>query len=687
MTLEQYCKAIIEEAAHLNLSKILLSSELLFFIPFDQIRRLREIFTDVRLVIICYIRRIDSFLPSFLHQGIKAQGIITDDCNYDEIERLPYVKNIISSVANRLKAWLHEFPKENIIIRPYEKKQFYRENIFWDFLDIMSVRSISAFDLPKSENYARLTRDALEYKRLLNRIFENKPEKTTPFINPLLRYSASIDNSTTNSFSTNKNLISPKIRYDAYIKNEAFYNRLATEYLNRLDGKLFYDPPPDPSEFWEPYNGLQEEEAQRITKFLHHNYPGLVRSIHKELIAIRNRSDHHLNDAKRILLPPLKKVLGIQKKARVNNKSMIYLHFGTAKTGTSAIQHFICNNLDLLKKFGYYYPKTGRVNDCHHGIAFYWGDHNAFKKKFNIKRDMISRLYDELQQYQNNNIIISSECLLMQTVNLNEFFNILPHKNIRIIIYFRRQDYFITARYRELVKGNQIILTPSEWIEQNTFPNEYLGILNKLSRYIDRKNIIVKVYEKEQFVKGTLFSDFLDIFNMKLTEEFVVSKKNFNPHLSRDALEFNRLVNTVFSSQNSPYLFSGMLTQYSLKNESDDKFKFKSDSLFSPHRRMEIYNRCKPVNTKIAREYLKRENGKLFFAPPPDLNETWEPYPGLSKEKAEDIAMYLFKNNRQLTDKLYSKLQKASPDTTYIQEAKQVLLPALSKFIETNETG
>jgi hypothetical protein len=683
-TPEQFFNNMLDEANNHCLNKILISSELLFFTPFEKLGQLRKIFDTVNLVVICYIRRIDNFLPSFLHQGIKAQGLTIDGNQYEKVETFPFIKNNISTVSNRLKKWFEIIPKENFVIRPYEKDQFNGGNIFSDFLDILCIRPNGDFDLPKKKFNSRLTRDALEYKRLLNWLHLDSPEKTTPFISPLLSYSAREDSSTTAEFNPDNNLLSPKIRYDAYKCNAEFYKYIAKKYLNREDGRLFYDPLPDPNERWQTYPGLRTEKADKITHFLYDHQPDLVKSLYQRVSNSQRELNGNVNEAKEILLPSFERVLGIrtlEKKKTVRKMTpTIYLHIGTAKTGTTALQNFFGENLERFAEHGYYFPKTGRVHYSHHGIAFYWGNHDAFKKRFDVKEDQLTRLSDELYTHRNKHILISSECLLMPAVDWEDFLSVFPHQNIRIILYLRRQDSFITSRYMEHVKGNQILHPPNEWLKSHYYPNEYLGILNHLSNYIRKKNIIIRAYEQQQFVGGSIFSDFCDILSIPLTNDFVISENNFNPHLDRDALEFNRLVNTVFNAQSTPYIFSGLLTQYSLKKQSEKKPSQRKHNLFPPSKCLEILNDCEKVNTKIAREYLGREDGRLFFDPLPDEDKAWEPYPGLSEETAEEIVNFLFDKNAQLTVRLYKALTEAKSDEPYLQEAKEILIPPLSKL-------
>jgi hypothetical protein len=103
--------------------------------------------------------------------------------------------------------------------------------------------------------------------------------------------------------------------------------------------------------------------------------------------------------------------------------------------------------------------------------------------------------------------------------------------------------------------------------------------------------------------------------------------------------------------------------------------------LFSPRKCNEILDACKNVNATIAREYLGREDGRLFYEKPPDPDGPWEPYPGLSLEKAEEIIQFIFKKQPDLAVRLYDALTGTISDEPYLKEAKDILLPPLRNLI------
>jgi hypothetical protein len=86
-------------------------------------------------------------------------------------------------------------------------------------------------------------------------------------------------------------------------------------------------------------------------------------------------------------------------------------------------------------------------------------------------------------------------------------------------------------------------------------------------------------------------------------------------------------------------------------------------SLLSPRERLDIVKFFDESNQKVAREYLGREDGKLFYEPWPDPNEPWEPYEGLTVEKIVPIfSLMLFnldkKYQQQMNEKRSSGLKK-----------------------------
>ena len=79
---------------------------------------------------------------------------------------------------------------------------------------------------------------------------------------------------------------------------------------------------------------------------------------------------------------------------------------------------------------------------------------------------------------------------------------------------------------------------------------------------------------------------------------------------------------------------------YSKEFPDPPQFKYAS----SPEQRIQIIEKYQKQNENVAREYLDREDGILFYDEPPSLNEPWAPYPGINEESQKRIERHLNKN-------------------------------------------
>ena len=70
--------------------------------------------------------------------------------------------------------------------------------------------------------------------------------------------------------------------------------------------------------------------------------------------------------------------------------------------------------------------------------------------------------------------------------------------------------------------------------------------------------------------------------------------------------------------------------------------------MFGSYENLEdIMNLHAPMYEHIAREYLNREDGKMFYDEPPPDKDHFRGYPGLTVEKVAQISSYLNYTIRQ----------------------------------------
>jgi hypothetical protein len=129
------------------------------------------------------------------------------------------------------------------------------------------------------------------------------------------------------------------------------------------------------------------------------------------------------------------------------------------------------------------------------------------------------------------------------------------------------------------------------------------------------ENILVRCYEQEQVSRG-LYEDFLNAIGCGFDGRYRVPSERVNASLPLDHLEIFRICNEQFNGDENINKF--LLRTFEMMNAGKT---FKRQYLLSPDQRREILSFYETSNEKIAREFLGRNDGRLFYSPPPDLQE------------------------------------------------------------------
>jgi len=87
--------------------------------------------------------------------------------------------------------------------------------------------------------------------------------------------------------------------------------------------------------------------------------------------------------------------------------------------------------------------------------------------------------------------------------------------------------------------------------------------------------------------------------------------------------------------------FRRKLVAFSQAKNASENNAFQSHGLLSQPQRLELLESAKSDDAKIAREYLGREDGRLFYQPLAKTVDEQLPYPGLSADAAMEISEYI----------------------------------------------
>ena len=228
----------------------------------------------------------------------------------------------------------------------------------------------------------------------------------------------------------------------------------------------------------------------------------------------------------------------------MQKEKIIYIHIGTPKTGTSAIQRFLFENKTLLAQKDIFYPTVGRYNLTDEFII---NGSLLFDKK------QCEETLNIFSKNQFSTMILSEELLFLYLRSENCFANadnvlweLLSNYEVKIIVYLRRSAEYLTSQWQQDVKQTSK-QTFEEYLETTNYA-ESLEAIDDLSLRVGLDNMIVKTYEPTRWLNNDLIDDFLNIMDIEKSNEFLLLKSRQNVGLSRDYCERILFVNQHFKS-------------------------------------------------------------------------------------------------------------------------------------------
>lgn len=309
----------------------------------------------------------------------------------------------------------------------------------------------------------------------------------------------------------------------------------------------------------------------------------------------------------------------------------VYLHIGLPKTGTTALQNFLTDNTDALAHsgicfpdFGLRYPHISWRRNAHFLIVSHvdeFGNKDP-KQPCEEYEDTLNQIADLAGQY--DRILLSDEAIWQNYKKRPAFWPSLKEDfqkrglALKVIVYLRRQDSLIESLYRQRVKASCLTDRFDDYIRKLRFPLDYLKYADMLSEVLGKENLILRVYDREQYqgAEHNIFSDFLDIFGLSLSDGFKVKQAVFNTSLDGSMLEFRRLVNRL------PHMDSAGILNKSIDLTVSDYPSGSAQgagSLFSPDELKAFLGSFAESNSLLAQKYLGREDGFLFPEPSAQL--------------------------------------------------------------------
>jgi len=369
------------------------------------------------------------------------------------------------------------------------------------------------------------------------------------------------------------------------------------------------------------------------------------------------------------------------------------LHIGVGKTGSTAIQYALSFNMKKLEEAGFIYPRILSVNR-----TYGWINHNQLAYALCDRRPTadlvtVSSHLDSLattgktiilsaevfymrppeSKYPNHiNYIREKRDAILRTHNLLKSFD-----EVKIVCYVRRQDLWFESIYNQNVKNRKHGGMSFKEFLASMQERHFAEQLDLWAEGFGQQNIIVRPYEKGQLYNGNVVDDFakilgrLPVDGLSSTPE---KQSTVNPRLSRDTLEFSKMIYQLDLDPGETIIWLQALWRVSKDMMLAHGEPASWQRLIEFNERKRLLDKYKVTNQYVARKYLGRDDGSLFYE---KLDVDSEIYPGLGNIRAMEIWQRL---QHHLNDSTFRHKMAIHKARKWIHQNFPVIKPLLSPF-------
>ncbi len=310
----------------------------------------------------------------------------------------------------------------------------------------------------------------------------------------------------------------------------------------------------------------------------------------------------------------------------------LHLHIGTPKTGTSSIQFFLAKNKKLLAGKGYCFPamphfdKIGQNRNAHFLVHRYFDENKKRirEKEEDVRSGAMKKLLERLEKF--DHVILTDESIWTTYHMYDDFWNRLYRDvteqghTMKVIVYLRRQDSYVQSFWAEDVKAGQQERSFASYLKSNPWKRihiDYFKTLETIAEVVGEENITVRVFERGQFLDSSLYADFLHCIGLSLTEEYNCTENKNNPVFG-EYIQIKQILNKNPIFAESKGFMTNLL--YAATMQHEGKPDYQRAAVF-PEGQANFLKQFEAGNAQIAKKYLHREDGKLFYDMPSEDNE------------------------------------------------------------------
>jgi hypothetical protein len=313
----------------------------------------------------------------------------------------------------------------------------------------------------------------------------------------------------------------------------------------------------------------------------------------------------------------------------------LVLHIGSGKTGTTSVQRFLRCNRKSLGALGVFFPQTPGLGrhvalgllarpdaELNRMIAWRRLGHPSPAE---FRNDFRHRLFREIAGSGLSRVLFSDESLYGssdETLRRLRAFTDEIAGSVRLVVYLRRQDDHLASRYQQVVKTGEIRRL-ADRVEQLNLSKtyDYYARLRTWARLLEPTEFVVRPFERDRFVDGSLYQDFLAASGIDARVSELRGVDSQNESMDAEAVEFLRILN-LYRVEHAAAV-PGLIDNQGLARRLAQASTGPTLTLPEPQLD-EFMAQWEDSNRAVAREFLGDATGRLFRAPRKTRNTTTE---------------------------------------------------------------
>ena len=345
-------------------------------------------------------------------------------------------------------------------------------------------------------------------------------------------------------------------------------------------------------------------------------------------------------------------------------QKILYIHIGTEKTGSTALQAVSGLNRKVLAKNGILYPATPGARN-HLRLTLFAADGPKTRNLRRLaglapseayarfKASFAEELRAEVLESHCTRVYLSNEHLSSRLFTAKEVGRlaaiIRPLADaVKVVVYLRPQPELFLSSYSTAIKAGRVRpLEPPSGIYDRRY--NYGGILSIWADVFGEENMIVRIYDRKVLIEGDVVKDFFSIMG------YMPGADIRFPEIANTRLDFAALrFLQQFNGHVPPFIKQGLNPERGDIASALAKKSF-TTALGVPapilRKIAELYEKS---NAQIAQRFLGRSDGKLFenteYLDSPDGEE-------LTVKHAVEISAHLWRWKQRQYSKAKHELE------------------------------